>query len=251
MSDRATNKLWTKFRSTFFLIGLCCSLIIVFSAFQVVVPYSEYEDENIVFELPPDIEVTPPTTQHYKKKRVIPPKKIVEKIKLEIPREIITEENVIDIDETIDSWEEDEFTDEMLVEEGGEESGKIEIDKNDNTEEVLIFPSRMPVFGNCTELMDDIERNKCSEKALLKYIYDNIDYPEVAKINGITGRVIAQIVVDKTGQVKDIVIARHPGGGLDKEVFNVLENMPKWQAGMNNFRAVNVRYTIPVTFELN
>lgn len=250
MTDRSTNKLWTKFRSTFFLLGLCCSLVIVFSAFQIVVPYSEPDEFEIIFDNLPDIEVTPPATRH-RKKRVIPPKKVVEKIQLDLPPEIVTEEFVADESDPIDPYDEDDdFTNEDYIEEDINK-GKIEVEKKKEDEEIHFFVSRMPVFGECRNIDDQIQRDKCSEKAIYNYIYKNLHYPEIAKINGIEGKVTAQIVIDKTGKVSDIQILMHPGGGLDKEVLKVLNKMPDWQAGMNNFEPVHVRYTIPVSFELN
>lgn len=247
-SDTNKNKLWTKFRSTFFLFGLCCTLLIVFSAFQVVVPYQDYEDEIIDFETLPDAEVTPPPTRHHTKKRVTPPKEVVKKIQLDIPLNFATEEFVEDESDPIDSWEDDDFSEEYIVEEK-KDAGKIEI-KETEEDVIVIFAGRMPVFGDCREIVDDNERDKCSQKSLYDYIYKNVHFPSLAKEVGIDGRVTASIVVDKFGKVNDIKILQHPGGGLDQAVLKVLENMPDWQAGMNNFKAVNVRYTIPVKFTL-
>ena len=109
----------------------------------------------------------------------------------------------------------------------------------------------MPVFGDCREIDDKKAREKCSEKALIEYMYDNISYPEIAKINNIEGTVYAELVIDKEGKVSNIKIVRNPGGGLDKVVKKMLEEMPQWEAGKNNFRPVKVKFTVPVTFKLN
>jgi protein TonB len=41
-----------------------------------------------------------------------------------------------------------------------------------------------------------------------------------------------------------------PGCGLAEEAERVVKNMPRWEPGYNNFRAVRVRINLPIRFEL-
>src|SRR6187431_467765 len=51
------------------------------------------------------------------------------------------------------------------------------------------------------------------DKKLEEYLLSNLKYPEVAKENGITGKVYISFVVDRTGRVRDAKILR----GISKE----------------------------------
>ena len=86
--------------------------------------------------------------------------------------------------------------------------------------------------------------------ALMQWLRDNIKYPVIAAENGIEGRVIVQFVVSKTGSISDVRVARSVDPSLDKEAVRVVSSMPNWTPGKQNGSAVNVRFTLPVTFKL-
>ena len=115
--------------------------------------------------------------------------------------------------------------------------------------EPMRFPDKMPVFGDC-KLIDAIEQRKCSERALLQYLADHINYPTIAKENRITGRVVLQFVVDKDGSIRDCVLLRDIGGGCGREAIRVVDAMPRWSPGIQRGRPVPVMYTLPVKFAL-
>ena len=89
------------------------------------------------------------------------------------------------------------------------------------------------------------------QKALMKYLADNIKYPVIAQENGIQGRVICQFVVNKDGSIEDIQVVRSAGDkSLDNEAVRVIKTMPKWHPGKQRGKAVRVRFTLPVVFKL-
>ncbi|WP_302988110.1 energy transducer TonB [uncultured Muribaculum sp.] len=88
------------------------------------------------------------------------------------------------------------------------------------------------------------------ESALMQYISKNIKYPPVAMENGIHGRVVVQFVVTKTGKIGEVKIARGKDPDLDKEAMRVVKSLPDFIPGKMNGQAVNVWYTLPVTFKL-
>ena len=75
-------------------------------------------------------------------------------------------------------------------------------------------------------------------------------YPKIAEENGIEGRVMMQFIVRSTGEITDIKVARSVDPSLDKEAIRVISSMPKWIPGKQGGEAVNVRYTMPLTFRL-
>ena len=87
-------------------------------------------------------------------------------------------------------------------------------------------------------------------QALMEYLMKNVSYPKSAFDANIQGRVLAQFVVDKEGTVRGAKIIKSVDPALDNEALRVINSMPKWTPGRQNGKLVNVKYTIPVTFNL-
>ncbi|MBR4979946.1 MAG: energy transducer TonB, partial [Bacteroidales bacterium] len=83
-----------------------------------------------------------------------------------------------------------------------------------------------------------------------KWVYSNIEYPEIAKENGIQGRVTVAFTIDKDGSVKDVKVLRGVDSSLDKEAVRVIQKSPKWSPGKQRGKAVKVKYTFPIIFQL-
>ena len=88
-------------------------------------------------------------------------------------------------------------------------------------------------------------------KECMKFLSNNIKYPQISQENGVQGRVIVQFVVNADGSVVDPVVVRGVDPYLDKEALRVIKLMPKWKPGKQRGKAVRVRYTQPVMFRLN
>ena len=83
----------------------------------------------------------------------------------------------------------------------------------------------------------------------LDVIYENLEYPEIARRAGIEGIVVIQFVVDQTGQVSDFNIIRDIGGGAGDAAINAIRQT-QWEPGRQRGRAVPVRFQIPIRFVL-
>lgn len=83
-----------------------------------------------------------------------------------------------------------------------------------------------------------------------KWVSSHIDYPEIAKENGVQGRVTLQFTVDTDGSVKNVSVLRGVDASLDKEAVRVVSSSPKWTPGRQRNKNVKVRYTFPVIFQL-
>lgn len=110
----------------------------------------------------------------------------------------------------------------------------------------------MPRFKNddCEKMEVYKEQKRCAEQAMLNYIYSNIKYPKVASKAGIQGRAIIKFVVQKDGSITDAKVLRDPGGGCGIEAQRVVNMMPNFVPGKQKGKAVNVSYTLPVSFKL-
>jgi protein TonB len=88
------------------------------------------------------------------------------------------------------------------------------------------------------------------EKALMQWLYDNMQYPIIAQEQGIQGRVIVRFVVGPDGSVSGAKILRSLDPSCDREAIRVVNKMPRWSPGKQNGQAVSVYYTLPVLFRL-
>lgn len=87
--------------------------------------------------------------------------------------------------------------------------------------------------------------------AFLKYIGENIQYPQQARLKGTQGKVFVQFVVYNDGTVADVQILQGLGDGCDQEAVRVIANAPKWNPGKQNGKPVNVRMSVPINFKLD
>lgn len=83
-----------------------------------------------------------------------------------------------------------------------------------------------------------------------KWVNSRLVYPEIAKENGVQGRVTLQFTVNADGTVSNVKVLRGVDSSLDKEAVRVVSSSPKWKPGKQRDRAVKVTYTFPVIFQL-
>ena len=87
--------------------------------------------------------------------------------------------------------------------------------------------------------------------AVAEYVRENMKYPAIAKEKGTQGRVIVQFVVNKKGKIVSPKVARSVDPDLDKEAIRLIKSMPDWILGTQGGKAVDVKYTLPVSFRLD
>ncbi len=83
-----------------------------------------------------------------------------------------------------------------------------------------------------------------------KWVYSQVVYPEIAKENGVQGRVTLQFTVEADGSVSKVTVVRGVDSSLDKEAVRVVSSSPKWTPGRQRNKPVRVRYTFPIIFQL-
>ena len=82
------------------------------------------------------------------------------------------------------------------------------------------------------------------------WVNKNLQYPEIAKENGVQGRVTLQFTVNTDGSVSDVKVLRGVDSSLDKEAVRIVSMSPKWTPGKQRERPVKVVYNFPVVFQL-
>jgi TonB family protein len=86
---------------------------------------------------------------------------------------------------------------------------------------------------------------------IMGYLAENLRYPEAARKAAVEGLVVAKFVIDNEGKIKDALIQKGIHPDCDQEVLRVLHAMPDWKPGMQAGKAVNVYFTLPVSFRLD
>ena len=86
--------------------------------------------------------------------------------------------------------------------------------------------------------------------ALQEFLVKNIQYPEQAKKEGITGKVFVQFIIDESGKVTDPKVLKSVNPLLDAEAVRVIGAMPDWTPGTVKGEKVKVAFTLPIMFAL-
>ena len=83
-----------------------------------------------------------------------------------------------------------------------------------------------------------------------KWVNQRLVYPEIAKENGVQGRVTLQFTIESDGRLTNVKVLRGVDSSLDQEAVRVVSSSPRWTPGKQRDRAVRVTYTFPVIFQL-
>lgn len=87
--------------------------------------------------------------------------------------------------------------------------------------------------------------------AMMRYLAQNVKYPQAAQENGRQGKVVVQFVVDTDGSIINAHVLTSVDPDLDKEALRVIKSMPRWTPGKQKGKPVRVKYTVPVNFRLS
>jgi protein TonB len=84
-----------------------------------------------------------------------------------------------------------------------------------------------------------------------KFLERNLRYPGAASDAGKSGKVWVSFIVEKDGQISNLLIDKAAGYGMDEEALRVLKLSKKWKPGIQNGQPVRVKYTLPLNFVLS
>jgi len=211
-------------RQIFLQIGLIIALSFSIMSYEYTSGASEIKDlgdvsmETLEEE---DIEITRPEEE----KPPPPPEEP------EAPEEIDIKEN------------EEELEKEVEIETAETDQNEMIEMEEEEFSEPFISVEQMPIFGKCKD-------EACTQSEIMKFIARNFKYPEIAKANGIEGRVIIEFVVEKDGEVGRVKILLGLDKHVDKAAIEVVEKLPKFTPGRQIGKAVPVKYTVPIKCSL-
>jgi periplasmic protein TonB len=119
--------------------------------------------------------------------------------------------------------------------------------EDDNSNDVIEEVVETPIFT----VVEEMPSFPGGDEARIKFLTENIKYPQMAKESGIQGTVYVTFVINEKGKVADVRVLRGIGGGCDEEAIRVVNMMPPWNAGKQSGKAVRVQFNMPIKFTLN
>ncbi len=213
-------------RGLFLLVGFAVVLGLVYAGFELFAsedkaPAFVMEDDEFITVVDDDVIATDQTP---------PPPPEPQQQTQEVMLNIVENNIQVSTDLTFDV----EFNEEEAITDFGDE--EVELVVEETTEEPpMMFTEEMPEYPGGPE-------------ALNAFLTREIQYPEVARNNGITGTVLIEFVVEKDGRVSNAKVKVPLFPECDKEAVRGVMAMPKWKPGKNMGKPVRCFYQVPVTF---
>lgn len=142
----------------------------------------------------------------------------------------------------------------IAVNSGLYENGKKVVESNPTDEKdldedalyLIAEPENMPYFPKCATFENFLERNECTKHELLNYVFQNFNGGDISRKYNITGTMISQFTISKTGEVTDIDVIVGLNQELKDELERVISEMPDWVPATKNGKNVNLRYILPI-----
>ena len=132
------------------------------------------------------------------------------------------------------------------------------VSNNDNANDIIpekeeevpfAVLEKLPVFPGCNG--SNLELKKCFNQGISKVITENFDFDLPAKLGYKTGkvRVLLQWTINKFGYISNVK-ARAPDDQLAEEAIRIIRLIPKMEPGRQKGKDVAVRYSMPLTVEV-
>lgn len=213
-------------RGMFLLVGFAVVLALVYAGFELFAN----EDKVAALDLSDDDFITVVDDDVIATDQTPPPPPEQPQQQQEVVLNIV--ENNIQVSTDI-SFDVEFQEDEVIADVEDEEIEVVEDAAED--EPPMMFTEEMPEYPGGPE-------------ALNAFLTREIQYPEVARNNGITGTVLIEFVVEKDGRVSNAKVKVPLFPECDKEAVRGVMAMPRWKPGKNMGKPVRCFYQVPVTF---
>ncbi len=164
-----------------------------------------------------------------------PPAEVVQQVKY-IPPVVV---DSVKPEETVQLMTADEAQTEVHNEEVIDMVGEVkeEVQEAEAEPEPFIVVEEMPVPPG-------------GASGLLKYIAENIIYPQIARENNIQGKVIVRFCVTAKGGVDQVSVYKGVDPALDAEAIRVVKTLPAFNPGKQGGKPVPVWFTVPINFQI-
>ena len=101
-------------------------------------------------------------------------------------------------------------------------------------------------------VVDEFAEFPGGRKALVKFLQENIQYPDIARELGLSGKSVLKFVVNTDGTIKTVSIVRGMKDckECDNEAVRVVRKMPRWAPAKKGGKTVASYFILPVEFAI-
>jgi periplasmic protein TonB len=207
---------------------------VIATVIDVDIPEPPKEIETPKIETPPPVEPDPIVRSQM---RFVEPEIVDDSKQTELPPDQDDLNKAVNIGtENIEGNEEPIPTEDPDAVKGKEIDMPVAVEAEDKNQ-VFITVEQNPEFAG-------------GMNALLKFLQKNLRYPTPAVNANVMGKVYMQFVVGQDGNISKVDVLKGIGFGCDEEAQRVVKLMPKWSPGRQSGRAVAVKFTLPISFQL-
>ena len=117
---------------------------------------------------------------------------------------------------------------------------------------ISLFCSILLACTNLCAQNDKIEEPQFpgGRKELIKYMEENLVYPETMRRLSYEGEVLVGFFVEPNGVISGVTIVKGETKEFDEEAKRLVRNMPFWIPGTKNGVPVRFRMTMPINFKV-
>ncbi len=245
------------------MLYMLMGLVVVFCLILGLNKYSAYRAEKAALELQEQREkmmAAQIAQEEEVEEQEEPEEQKFEQPEVTVPEEVlatvqVTQIAIVDADQVknevmdMDTQKEDNTARGVVTQEGSDDADKFKAVQ----EQVVVKEPEPEVKHKEEEIFVAVEQQAefpGGQAALMKWLSQNVRYPETAQQNDVQGRVIVKFVVEKDGSIGTATILKGVDKDLDREALRVVKKMPRWQPGKNNGVAVRSYFNLPVVFKL-
>ncbi len=120
-------------------------------------------------------------------------------------------------------------------------------ESQDNSESIKVATDPMAQKLNQTDSISEIQ---ALQAAMLRYVYQNLKYPDVAYKQKIQGNVIYSFTLNQDGSLSNIELVEGTYIFLDEEALRVIRSMPVWQPIKKDGKPIRIKCYLPIKFSL-
>ncbi len=119
----------------------------------------------------------------------------------------------------------------------------------------------LPITGDCNENSSKEDRKACIMQSIYTHISENFEYPELAKKQGLEGKILVSFVIEKNGEIGEVEIIRsiETEGELDhaariqaeRQATKLVEGIPQFASSAErDGQNVRMRLIVPISLKL-